>query len=361
MSHLLERIREKAGRQAQEAELPGPLNEDWRFGKPGVHASEWEAALAHGPTGGLRVEVHAPKVEGLRILPLAEAPFEELSPVRSIGSDRLLAMHQMHAGEGVCIILDPGVELHEAIAVTYATAGLAMPTTLILAGEGSRADVIEKHRCEGDGKIFGLQKVDLSPRARLSYQLEQQGSGRSQAFEIADYTVRSGARLRQLTQHARAAWARQETTLDMLGEGSRAELFSANALEGAQFLDQRTRQIHSVRDAYSNLLYKNVVDGKATAVFAGMILVQPGAHGSDAYQSNRNMATSETALVHSLPGLEILADGVRCSHGSATGPMDEEELFYLLSRGIPRYESQKLVAQGFLQDAVDRFHAEATV
>lgn len=358
MSRSLEQIREKARQQVRLAAAPGPLNEDWRFGKPGVHALEWEAALAHGPAGNMRVEVHAPKVEGLHILALADAPFENLSAVRSIGSDRLLALHQAHAGEGVCIVLEPGVQLYEAVVITYATEGLAMPTTLILAGEDSRADIIEKHHGEGDTKLFGVQKVELGSRARLSYQLEQQGSGRSQAFEISDYTVRDGASLRQLVQHARATWARQETTLDMLGEGSRAELFSANALAGAQILDQRTRQIHSVGNTYSNLLYKNAIDGKASAIFAGMILVQPGAHGSDAYQSNRNMMLSDSALVHSLPGLEILADGVKCSHGSATGPMDEEELFYLLSRGISRYESHKLVAQGFLQDAVDRFHAE---
>ena len=358
MSTTLERIREKAMQQARSCAAPGPLTEEWRFGRPGVHAVEWERVLTQGPTGNMRVEVHAPKVEGLHVLPLAEAPFEELSTVRSIGSERLLALHQAHAGEGVCIILEPGVQLHEAVLVNYASDGLALPTTLILAGENSRADVIEKHHGEGDAKLFGVQKVELGPNARLSYQLEHQGSGCSQAFEIADYTVGDGASLHQLIQHARAAWARQETTLDMLGEGGRAELFSANALAGTQVLDQRTRQIHSVGNASSNLLYKNAVDEKATAIFAGMILVQPGAHGSDAYQSNRNMMLSDAALVHSLPGLEILADGVKCSHGSATGPMDEEELFYLLSRGIPRYESQKLVAQGFLQDAVDRFHAE---
>lgn len=360
MNPLLERIRRKARQQVAETTPPGPLNEDWRFGKPGVYASAWAAALADGgPSGNMRVDIKAPHVEGLHILPLDEAPFEELSPIRSIGSDYLLALHQSHAQEGVCIILDPGVRLHEPIILTYSTGGLALPTTLILMGEGSDAVVIEKHIGEEEGKLFGIQKVELGARACLSYQLEQSGSGRSQAFEIADYTLRKGARLRQLTQHARAQWARQETTLDLLGEEAHAELFSANNLEGTQALDQRTRQIHSVQGAYSNLLYKNVLDAHATATFAGMILVQPGAHGSDAYQSNRNMMLSETADVHSLPGLEILADGVKCSHGSATGPMDAEELFYLESRGIPRYEAQKLVARGFLQDAVDRFHAEA--
>lgn len=98
-----------------------------------------------------------------------------------------------------------------------------------------------------------------------------------------------------------------------------------------------------------------MLDGYATAVFAGNIYVSPGAHDTDAYQSNRNMLLSENACIHSLPGLEILADRVRCSHGSASAPMDEEQLFYLLSRGIPRHQAQLLVAEGFLQDVAERF------
>ena len=121
-------------------------------------------------------------------------------------------------------------------------------------------------------------------------------------------------------------------------------------------LDQHTRQVHHVGGVASDLLYKNVVDDSATAVFAGNIYVAPGAHHTDAYQSNRNMLLSEKATIHSLPGLEILADKVRCSHGSASAPMDEEQLFYLLSRGIPRQEALQLVAEGFLADATNRFH-----
>ena len=107
--------------------------------------------------------------------------------------------------------------------------------------------------------------------------------------------------------------------------------------------------------ATSNLLYKNVLDGNATATFAGNIYVAPGAHNTDAYQSNRNLLLSEDATVNSLPGLEILADKVRCSHGSASAPVNEEQLFYLLSRGISREAAISLLSHGFIKDAIEKY------
>ena len=171
----------------------------------------------------------------------------------------------------------------------------------------------------------------------------------------------AGAAVRHLTRHSGHLWAREETVAEILHSSEDApadvRLYSANRLEGQQELDQHTRQIHRWGGAKSDLLYKNVVDGHATATFAGNIYVAPGAHDTDAYQSNRNMLLSEDATIHSLPGLEILADRVRCSHGSASAPMDEEQLFYMESRGIARHETQMLVAEGFIADAIDKFRA----
>ena len=166
-----------------------------------------------------------------------------------------------------------------------------------------------------------------------------------------------GGKVTHLSEHKGLIWTREETIAETYAANSETRLYSANYLRDSQVLDQHTKQIHHVGGATSDLLYKNVLDGEATATFAGNIYVAPGAHNTDAYQSNRNLLLSEGATVNSLPGLEILADKVRCSHGSASGPMNEEQLFYLQSRGISEYDAHQLIAEGFIDEVVSKFNS----
>jgi Fe-S cluster assembly protein SufD len=108
-------------------------------------------------------------------------------------------------------------------------------------------------------------------------------------------------------------------------------------------------------DATSDLLFKNALDDGARSVFSGLIRVGREAHRTDAYQKVRNLVLSDEAEANSMPGLEILADEVRCSHGATTGQLDPEELFYLKARGIPDAAARRLITGGFLNEAVDRF------
>jgi len=117
-------------------------------------------------------------------------------------------------------------------------------------------------------------------------------------------------------------------------------------------------QDHLAPGAYSDLLYKNSLDDRARTIFAGLIKVEPGAHRTDAYQKVRNLLLSDDAEANSAPGLEILADDVRCSHGATSGQIEAEELFYMLARGIHKRTAQRLVVQGFLQEAIDRLGNE---
>ena len=133
---------------------------------------------------------------------------------------------------------------------------------------------------------------------------------------------------------------------------------NANHLKENKELDQRTCQKHLYRGASSNLLYANVLDDEASSIFSGMILVAEGAHDTSAYQSNRNLILSPRAEANSIPGLEILADRVQCSHGSATSSISPEEIFYLLSRGIPEQTARRMIAQGFLKHVLDQFGDE---
>ncbi len=341
------------------APLPDRLNEDWRFGRPHKHATALAAALADRQ----RPNVGTVRIEGAGEdvawdMSLEEASAEEDPFVQSIGSDHLLNLHLKHALRGVCILLEKSHE--HPITITYETDGLFTPTTCIHAQEGVKARIIERHIVRGEGIMFTTRRIFAMRGADISVELEEMGSGSSRCLNITNIQA-AGATVRHLTQHSGHEWAREETLASILSSDADnpadLRLFSANRLSGHQVLDQHTRQIHSWGAARSDLLYKNVVDDHATAIFAGNIYVAPGAHDSDAYQSNRNMLLSEDATIHSLPGLEILADRVRCSHGSASAPMDEEQLFYMTSRGIPRREAQLLVAEGFLADALEKFRA----
>ena len=337
------------------AVTPDRLNENWRFGRPHKHAVALVELLADTKNTPSRGKVTLEDASGCADYIDKEDAESELL-MSTIGSDKLLALHLQRFGKGAALFLEG--DIAEPITITYETEELFTPTTLIIAAPGARARIIERHITHGEGCMVCTRIIQAAEGAEISVELEESGSGSSRAMNITNISAVQ-AKVRHLTRHSNHAWAREETIAEVLHSEGEADirLYSANRLSGDQVLDQHTRQIHTAGRSASDLLYKNVVDDNATAVFAGNIYVAAGAHNTDAYQSNRNMLLSEKATIHSLPGLEILADKVRCSHGSASAPMDEEQLFYLLSRGIPRHVAQLLVANGFLADATDRFRA----
>ncbi len=121
-----------------------------------------------------------------------------------------------------------------------------------------------------------------------------------------------------------------------------------------QHFDHNTSQDHVAPHANSDLLYKGALDGASKAVFRGVIRVHEGAQQTDAYQTNRNLLLSEDAVADSLPNLEIAADDVKCSHGATVGQLDEDSLFYLMSRGLPKEKAERLVVLGFLGEVMSR-------
>ncbi|MDO5471990.1 MAG: SufD family Fe-S cluster assembly protein [Akkermansia sp.] len=335
----------------ENAVLPNRLNEDWRFGRPHKYAAALaEQLLSDTPSQGEAEVEHA----GEAAVPV-NADDEDLRQTEmlmpTIGSDALLGMHLERFGNGYALYIEE--DTNEPIVIRYKTNSLYTPSTYIMVAPGVKAHIIEQHYGSEKGTIFATRNIQVAEGAELKVELTPYGCARSM---VITNIQNMGGKVAHYSHYFACDWAREETLAEIYTPGSDIQLFSANHLDHHQVIDQHTRQIHHVGNATSNLLYKNVVDDSATAIFAGNIYVAPGAHHTDAYQSNRNMLLSEKATVHSLPGLEILADKVRCSHGSASAPMDEEQLFYLLSRGIPRADALNLVAYGFLQDVVDKFN-----
>ena len=148
--------------------------------------------------------------------------------------------------------------------------------------------------------------------------------------------------------------SRVDLNARLLGPGAHSDMLGVYFGDGDQHFDHNTSQDHVAPNAGSDLLYKGALDGSSRAVFRGIIRVHPGAQGTDAYQTNRNLLLSENARADSLPNLEIEADDVKCSHGASVSQLDSEALFYLLSRGMNRHQAERLVVVGFLGDVLSR-------
>ena len=335
-------------RSTPSRQLPNRLNEMWREGRPHIYAKQLAERLQQEtPSGSITCDAPAHCLKELNAEDKAR-----FASILTNGSQALVTEHLKHFGSGISLIITE--TLSTPIKLHYESAGLFTPCTQIHLKAGAKAHIIETHIGTGKSLIFSLRFITIEQGAELTIELHEQGSGESRCMNISDILI-DRAKLTHYSEHKAHEWAREETGVRLFNEDAEAgecdvKLLSANHLSGTQVLDQRTNQDHMSGFTVSDLIYKNVIDDKAKAIFDGNIMVAEKAHHSDAYLHNHNLMLSKNASVNSLPRLEILADKVRCSHGSASGPLNEEALFYLCARGIAKYEAQLLVAEGFLED-----------
>jgi Fe-S cluster assembly protein SufD len=195
----------------------------------------------------------------------------------------------------------------------------------------------------------------LRPGAKLSFGHVQLLGGR--AWQLGNQVSRVGkdATLRSMTVALGGHYARERTDSVLEGPGGDSELLAAFFGAGDQMHDLRTVQHHAAPHTRSDLLFKGAVANKSHSVYSGLIRVEKGAKGTNAFQTNRNLVLSEGAQADSVPTLEIEDNDVRCSHASTVGPIDESQLFYLESRGVPTHAAERLIALGFMEDVLERF------
>jgi Fe-S cluster assembly protein SufD len=203
-----------------------------------------------------------------------------------------------------------------------------------------------------------LTDVVLDEGALLDHYKVQQES--LDAFHVHELRVRQGrgSSFSSLALSLGAALARSDVDQEFTGEGAECALLGLFLASGRQHTDSHTRIDHAVPRCASRELYKGVVDGRGRGVFVGRILVRQGAQKTDAQQTNKNLLLSREALVNSVPQLEILADDVKCKHGSTTGQLDPSALFYLRSRGIDEPAARSLLTYAFASDVVGRIRPE---
>ena len=277
-----------------------------------------------------------------------------------LGSPKFTALHEAFLSDGAFIYIPRDVQLDLPIGVfSYAIGATAavFPHTLVVAAENSRATVVEYFGSDDDTSAqfaAGANDLYAGHGAQLTYIGKQDWSHRALSFQSNSTVVRRDARVQSLNLHLGARQARHESLSQLAAPGAFSEMLALTVAEAGQEFDQRTLQIHHAPNTKSDLLYKNALRGTAKTIFSGLIVVDPDAQKTDAYQSNRNLMLSDEAEACSLPGLEIQANDVRCTHGATSSRIDPEQEFYLQSRGIAKEQADELLTSGFFEEVLAR-------
>ncbi len=252
-----------------------------------------------------------------------------------------------------------GVVVEQPIALTTVVPDgkLANLRTRIVLEEGAQAEVWEQYLSAGDCLLNLATEITLGDNATLRYVSGQNLSEEAWIFGAQQATVGRDARLDwvALGFGSRSGHVLMQTRL--AGDGAEARVTGAYATHGKQHIDFDTTQEHAAPNTTSDLAFRGVLQDRSSAVWKGNIIVDPGAQKTDAFQDSRNLLISKRAHADSIPGLEIQANDVRCTHAAAVAQVDPEQLFYLRSHGISEAEAKKLVIEGFLAALVERFEA----
>jgi Fe-S cluster assembly protein SufD len=269
------------------------------------------------------------------------------------------------ADDGAVVLLAPGTILKEPIHLAHLSAGdgasrVSYARTLVVAGRGSECRIVESFTSPAASTSLtnAVTEVVVEDNALVDrYKLQQEGPT---ALHVASLAVRLGrdARFVDHSLSFGAALSRNDIDVRFDAEGGDCALDGLFVVDGRRVADTHSRIEHAQPHCSSRQLYKGVLDGQARGVFNGLVVVRPGAQKTDALQMNRNLLLSREALVHSTPQLEILADDVKCKHGSTTGQLDANALFYLRSRGIGEAEARSLLTWAFASDLVRKLEIE---
>jgi len=280
-----------------------------------------------------------------------------------LGSRKYAALHKARLAGGAFLFVPANTSVQLPIEIFQWVEGAnasVFPHTLIVCGENSSVTVMDyfKSADKHASLACGVNDLHLAAGAKLTYVSVQDWSRETTAFHLNSTSVDSNATCTALIANFGGGFVRGESLSRLVGEGSRSEMYSINPVEGTREIDQRTLQDHVAPHATSDLLYLNALDDKSRTIFAGLIKVEPGAKGTDAYQKVKNLILSDDADPNSMPGLEILNDEVRCSHGATNGPVSQDELFYMQARGITRDKARRLVVNGFFNNLLARLENE---
>ncbi len=281
-----------------------------------------------------------------------------------LGSEKFSALHGALCSAGSFLYVPRGVEIDLPLVACHWTNGpnsAVFPHTLVIAEDLARVTLVDffaSHQRHARNYVCGVNDLYAGPGSRVTYISAQNWGHDSLAFHLNSTQAFREAYVTSLNVNVGGRQARTESHSQVLGEGAHTEMQSLTVATGSQEFDQRTLQTHFKGHSVSDLLYKNALLDDARTIFSGLIKVEEEAQQTDAYQTNRNLLLSPTAEANALPGLEILANDVKCSHGATSGQIDDAQLYYMLARGIPESVAKQLLVFGFFEDILGKLENE---
>jgi Fe-S cluster assembly protein SufD len=354
----LEERRRRGASLAQELALPDQKAKGWEF--TDLSGLDLDAY----PAGPTQAAIEAP--EGATVVSLAQALESHGELLRErLGAlvpvvDPFVARNEAGWRDGVLVHVPRGVRLSEPVRVSLPLdddgAAVAWRTVIVLEEE-AEAEVWEHASSAGDetdALLNSVVELHVGQAATLRYVSTQDISERAWIFSSQRAQVERDGRLDWTALGFGSGRGKVRMETNLAGAGSEARVTGGYAGGPGQHLDFDTTQEHAAPSTNSDLAFRGVLAAGATAVWRGMIRVDPGAQQTDAFQESRNLLLSPDAHADAIPGLEIEADDVRCTHAAAIAQIDKNQLFYLTSRGLDGAEAKRLIIEGFLESLVER-------
>lgn len=278
--------------------------------------------------------------------------------------DKFAALHAAFWSGGQFLYVPRGVVIDRPLHIgsVMSDGGTDTTHTLIVLEEGAEAAVLhESNSPSGDAAGLHLGAVELvqKPGSHLRYVNMQEWGKKAYHFAQQKALVDRDATLQWTIAAMGSGLAKVNQSVDLIGPGADSQVNGVMFTEGRQHLAYHTQQYHRAPNCHSDFLYKSAQQDKSRTVWRGMIKVDKIAQKTDGYQRNDNLVLSESSRADSIPGLEIEADDVRCTHGSTTAKVDEEQVFYAQCRGFTRNEATRMIVSGFFQQIFDRISIES--
>jgi Fe-S cluster assembly protein SufD len=348
----------RAAAQATYDSLPVPSNreEAWRFTNlrgfdPDAYTRRAAAVELDGSAGGAvftslvrAVDAHPDLLE------------RYLGSVVSDG-EKFAAANAARWSDGVLLHVPAGVSVDVPLraAVELADEGSALyHRVLVVLERDARATFVEEFRSEVPGYLNVVVELVVADGARLEYVTLQHHHSETRQFGTHRATVGRDAELDWVAAAIGGTRAKSRMESLLAGQGAHVKVTGAYYLTGREHVDYDTTQEHAAPNTTSDLAFKGVLADRSRAVWRGVIRVDKGAQKTDAYQENRNLLLSTDAQATPIPGLEIEANDVRCTHGATVGQVDSNQLFYLMARGLDRASAQRMIVRGFFDDVLGR-------
>lgn len=303
--------------------------------------------------------------KGLHVSSLACTPHDwvKANTKVSLEGEVFNALNTAFTTDGVCIEIAKNAIIEEPIQLIYITTGSAVLSSvrnILIANDNSEATVTMNYVGENAEANFTNVITEVTVKTNASLSIHKVQHENNTNFHINTETVSQGrdSRFTLSTSTFSGAIVRNNVYVHVDGENAETNLYGLYLTDDKQLVDNHTVIDHKVPNCNSNELYKGVLDGQSTGVFNGKVYVREQAQKINAFQSNGNVLLSDNASMNSKPELEIYADDVKCSHGSTTGQIDEEAIFYLRARGISEKSAKSLMINGFVGEVVDQISNE---